>query len=459
MSSEPRTAWQRIGQQAMQRLLHAAWQLLRLQLLLLVALAPLMLLWFGRVSLVGLLANLLAVPWITLLITPLALLGLAWQGAWLWAADGAAPLLHALRHMAQWPAASWQVAAAPGWWRGLALLGGALFVLLPSWLLGRPAAQAPQAAPGQRARATRRTIWLWRAAAMLLIVPALVWRAPRPPHGQFEVLALDVGQGSAVLVRTATHSLLYDTGPRWSERADAGERIVLPALQSLGERLDRVVISHADGDHSGGAVSVLAQQPQADLWGSFAADAPWAALRANWQACAVGQGWTWDGVRFDVLFPSTHWQAGVQPSNAGSCVLRVSAQGQAAEHKATQAKTTHPPRLLLTGDIGTRQEAALLHDQPADALRATLLMAAHHGSNQGNSAAFLQAVQPAWVWAQAGHGNRFGHPAPAMRQRALATGARVLDTPSCGAMHWRSWQAMDAHCQRELDRRYWHAVP
>ena len=425
-----RSPWQR----AWRATCRAAWQLLRLQVLLLIVLAPLMLLWFGRVSLVGLLANLLAVPWITLLITPLALLGLAWQGAWPWAADLAAPLLHALRHMAQWPAASWQVAAAPGLWRGLALVGGALFLLAPKWWPG-----------------WQRT-WSWRLVALAMMLPALLWRAPRPALGQFEVLALDVGQGSAIVVRTATHSLLYDTGPRWSERADAGERIVLPALQSLGDRLDRVVLSHADADHSGGAVSVLTQQAGAELWGSFAADAPWAKLRPSWQACVVGQSWTWDGVRFEVLFPSNHWQAGVQPSNAGSCVLRVSAA-------PTRGHTPGGHSLLLTGDIGSRQEAALLHDQPASALRATLMMAAHHGSNQGNSSAFLQAVQPSWVWAQAGHGNRFGHPSPAMRERAQATGAQVLDTPSCGAMHWRSWQPDRASCQRELDRRYWHTVP
>ena len=429
LSSQSSPAQQGVMQRVGHRVWRAAWQLLRLQLLLLVALAPLTLLWFGRVSLVGLLANLLAVPWITLLITPLALLGLAWQGAWPWAADLAAPLLHALRHMAQWPVASWQVAAAPGFWRGVALVGGALFLLVPRW---RPGWQAA---------------WAWRVAAMLLMLPALLWRAPRPEAGQFEVLALDVGQGSAIVVRTATRSLLYDTGPRWSERADAGERIVLPVLQALGDRLDRVVLSHADSDHAGGAASVLAQQPSADLWGSFAADAPWAALRPNWQACVVGQSWTWDQVRFEVLFPSAHWQAGLQPSNAGSCVLRVSSAGGA------------PQRLLLTGDIAARQEAALLHDQAAHALRATLMMAAHHGSNQGNSAAFLQAVQPRWVWAQAGHGNRFGHPSPAMRERARAVGAQVLDTPSCGAMQWRSWQADAALCQRDLDRRYWHITP
>ena len=408
----------------MRRLGQAFWQLLRLQITLLLALAPITALWFGQLSLVGVLANLLAVPWVTLVITPLAVLGLAWPALWPWSANLAEPLLAALRYMATWPGASWRVADAPMGWSALAMLGAALFVLT-------------QRRPHR---------WRWCALAVILITPALMWRAPRPDVGQFEVIALDVGQGSAVLVRTAHHTLLYDAGPAYGPSSSAGERVVLPALQGMGDALDRLVLSHADADHSGGASQILAQT-RADLWGSLAASDPWVTQRPDWQACAVGQNWVWDGVRFEVLFPSAHWVAGPRDRNAGSCVMRVSSTPQ---HGAPQV-------LLLTGDIGKPQEGALQLDQPRSKLRATLMMASHHGSNHGNSAEFLQAVSPSWVFVQAGHANRFGHPAPAMLARAKASGAQVRVTADCGAMHWQSIQPNEAQCQRDLNRRYWHA--
>jgi competence protein ComEC len=417
----------------------AAWALLRLQGLLLVALAPLTMLWFGQVSLVGLLANLVAIPWVTWLITPLCLVGLMWPVAWRWAAAVSEPLLVLLREMAAWPQASLHVAAAPWPLVGLALAGAALFVAV-------------------RGPAGRRLL-IGRALALAMLLPALLWRSPRPDLGQFELLALDVGQGSAILVRTARHSLLYDAGPRYGAGADAGERVIVPALRALGETLDRVVLSHADMDHVGGATHVLQAQPRADLWGSLSPDDPWPAMRPGWRACAAGQHWDWDGVRFEVLFPSAHWRPGQGARNEGSCVLRI----QASAGEVRKA----PPAALLTGDIGQRQEGALLLDHADEApgdgpqthsrLRATVLLAGHHGSAGSSGAPFLNAVRPDWVWVQAGHGNRFGHPAPAMLARARAVGARVHATADCGAIHWRSGEPRAARCQRELDRRYWHA--
>ncbi|ARU04803.1 DNA internalization-related competence protein ComEC/Rec2 [Comamonas serinivorans] len=426
--SPPRPGWRR----PWAWLTRAGWQLLRLQLLLLVALAPLTASWFGQVSLVGVLANLVAVPWVTWLITPLCLLGLLWPMAWQLAALVAEPLLAILRQMAAWPQASWQVEAAPWPWMALAAAGATLFVVV------------------QRAR---QVVW-WRVLAVAWMLPALFWRTPRPDSGQFEVLALDVGQGSAIVVRTARHTLLYDAGPRYGPVTDAGERVVLPLLRALGDRVDRLVLSHADADHAGGAERVLQAQPRAELWGSMAPDDPWPAMRPGWQRCAAGQHWTWDGVRFEVLFPSVHWVPNAHARNEGSCVLRV-----LAAPNADQAA----PTVLLTGDIGQRQEAALVRDHGGDQppfarLQAQLLMAPHHGSGGSSSEAFLQAVRPDWVLVQAGHGNRFGHPAPAMLGRARAAGAQVRVTTGCGAMQWRSAAPQVVRCQRELDRRYWHVT-
>ena len=219
------------------------------------ALAPLTLLLFGQFSLVGLLANLLAIPLVTLLITPLAMLGVVVSPLWdaaAWAVQG---LALGLQWLGQWswaavfrPAAPWPLAWA-------AVVGGALLVL--------------------------RLPWVMRSAGLLLLLPALVFTPARPAPGQFELLALDVGQGSAALVRTASHSLLFDTGPRFGPESDAGERVVLPLLRALGERLDAVVVSHRDSDHAGGADAVRLAHPQARWLSSFSADAA--------QRCVAGQ--------------------------------------------------------------------------------------------------------------------------------------------------------------------------
>jgi competence protein ComEC len=106
--------------------------------------------------------------------------------------------------------------------------------------------------------------WGVRALGLPLLLPVLLWQAPRPAPGEFELLAADVGQGNAVLVRTAGHALVYDAGPRFSAESDAGHRVLVPLLRALDERVDTLVLSHRDTDHTGGARAVLAMQPQAD---------------------------------------------------------------------------------------------------------------------------------------------------------------------------------------------------
>ena len=173
-----------------------------------VALAPLSLLFFSQVSVVGLLANLLAIPWVTLWVTPLALLGLVWPGFWAWAAGAIDILAKALTWAASWPWAVWQVPPAPAGVAALGLLGAVLLV--------------------------QRWPWALRVSGIPLLLPVLSWQPARPVPGEFELLAADVGQGSAVLLRTAQHSLLFDAGPRYSRDSDAGHRVLLPLLQTQG---------------------------------------------------------------------------------------------------------------------------------------------------------------------------------------------------------------------------------
>ena len=397
-------------------------RLVREQAVVTAALTPLGMLFFGQVSVAGLLANLLAIPWVTLCISPLSLLGMLIPPLWDLAQALLQPLLALLDAMAAWPAAQLHTPRAPLWLALPAVLGGL-------WL----------AWPG-----AGRLRWM----GLALVWPALLWQAPRPVEGHFELWLADVGQGSAVLVRTAGHTLLYDTGPRYSPESDAGHRVLLPLLQTLGDRPDAVVLSHSDSDHTGGAQALAAYAPRAQWWGSLPPDhALWTALvpaEAQPRPCAAGQAWTWDGVRFAFEHPPWPWPAG-QTSNAMSCVLRIS---------RPQASAAGPPAaVLLTGDIGLRQEQALLAQgvDPVD-----LLLVPHHGSASSSGEAWLRALAPRWSVVQAGYRNRFGHPALTVRERYRSLGLPLVETAHCGAAFWRSDSPDRLRCEREAHPRYWH---
>jgi competence protein ComEC len=397
-------------------LVHRLRALLREQAVVSVALAPLGLLLFGQVSVVGLLANLLAIPWVTLLVTPMALLGVLVPWAW----DGAALAVQAmagvLGWLAAWPGATVSTAMPPLWAAAVGMLGAVLLVF--------------------------RLPWRVRALGLPLLMPALFWQPLRPPAGEFELLAADIGQGNAVLVRTARHTLVYDAGPRYSRETDAGHRVLVPLLRALDEQVHTLVLSHRDSDHTGGAPAVLQMQPQAQLLSSVEADHELQALRPA-RRCAAGQGWTWDGVRFEVLHPVEADYDQARKPNALSCVLRVSTATRSA---------------LLAGDIEQPQEAALLQRATAtgQSLKSDVLLVPHHGSKTSSSPAFLDAVAPTLAMAQAGYRNRFGHPAPEVLARYAQRDIRVADSARCGAANWRSDQPDELRCEREAARRYWH---
>ena len=381
-----------------------------------VALAPLALLFFGQVSVVGLLANMVAIPWVTLLVTPLAMLGVLVTPAWDVAAWALAALMVLLQWLAQWSFATFSVATPALWMGAMGILGGILLVArLPWWvrLLGLP-----------------------------LVLPVLLWQAPRPAAGEFELLAADIGQGSAVLVRTAGHTLVYDAGPRYSLESDAGHRVLVPLLRALGERVDILMLSHSDLDHTGGAAAVLAMQTQAALVSSLEDGHPLLASRVSTR-CTAGQRWQWDGVVFEVLHPQAIDYDMQKKPNAKSCVLRISAPNRS---------------VLLAGDIEAAQELRLVGADAA-ALRADVLLVPHHGSKTSSSAPFLDAVTPRFALVQAGYRNRFGHPAPVVMDRYTSRGIAVRDSVHCGAATWSSAEPTKVLCEREHAPRYWQHVP
>ena len=377
-----------------------------------VALLPLVIALFGQASRLGPLVNLLAVPCWSLLVVPPALLGTALEavhpglGDWAWRL--AAAVFDAswrwLQPLSGGPAAIWWLPEAPRWAVPLAV-SGIFWLLLP-----RPHGGV--------------------LAAALLCAPLLWPAARRPAQGAVELLVLDVGQGTAVLVRTAHHSLLYDTGPPGSS-----ERAVLPALHALGEGPPtRVVLSHTDTDHAGGLPALRQAMPE------LVVQAPAGARIPGTRICQGGQRWQWDAVVFEVLHPPA---GAAGHGNEASCVLRI-----VSPHGS----------VLLPGDIGQRAEAALLQAD-ARALAAQVVLVPHHGSGGSSSAPWVAAVSPRLALVSAGHGNRFGHPRAPVVQRWRDVGAEVLGTAGSGALRvWLDGQGLHVREQRVHAAHWWDAA-
>ncbi|MBU5701600.1 ComEC/Rec2 family competence protein [Pseudomonas aeruginosa] len=339
-------------------------------------------------SLSGAPANLLAVPWIELLVVPPALAGslLLWVpglGEGLLRAAGVSlDLLFRALGLLAGLAEAWQPPAAAAWSVALGMLGALC------WL-------APAGLP-------------LRALGAALLLPALLPSSPPVEWGRAEVRVLDVGQGLAVLVRTREHALLYDSGARQGA-FDMGERVVVPVLRSLDlRRLDGLLLSHADNDHAGGAPTVASRFPPGWLVSGEPARLP-SPLFAD--SCDE-RSWSWDGV----VFEQWAWaQAG--DSNDRSCVLRVEADGEV---------------LLLTGDISRAAEHAWLARQ-ADP-RVDWLLAPHHGSRSSSGVAFVLRTRPRHVLVSRGWRNAFGHPHGEVMERYARVAAQVHDTARDGAL-------------------------
>ncbi len=387
---------------------------LRTQLIASVGLAPLSLVFFHQISLVGFVANLVAIPMVTLLITPLTLLGTLLPPLWAVAAWVTKGLTLLLASLAQVPGAVWAVPAAPAWGVACGLLGGALLVLpLPRHL---------------------------RLAGGLLLLPLLVPYVARPEAGQAEVVVVDIGQGTAVLVRTREHLLVYDSGPRSSPQSDAGSRVLLPLLQARGERhIDLLMLSHRDSDHTGGAAALLARGGVRAMSSSLEPGHPLLATGVPHTRCDAGQAWAWDGVHFDLLHPRADEHRTDAKPNTLSCVLRI--------------QPSAGPSVLLTGDLEAAQELGLVNRLGA-ALKSEVLLVPHHGSKTSSTPEFLAAVAPQTALVQAAYRSRYGHPAPEVLARYASRSITVQRSDACGA--WVQWGAQAAQCERELRRRYWH---
>lgn len=354
---------------------------------------PMVLALFQEASLVSPLANAFAIPVVSWIVVPLAIAGAFLDlGPLLEGAHATmAAVMVPLEALSAWPHAMVESHAPAPWTVAAALVGCA-------WLL------APRGVP-------------MRALGLLWLVPLFAVAPPRPAPGEAWIDVLDVGNGLAVVVRTAAHSLVYDAGPTWSDDSDGGDRIVVPFLRGEGiTTLDGLVVSHADDDHAGGAISVAALRHPAWLLSSLPVEDAIHELVPVSRPCDAGQSWKWDGVRFDVIHPR---RASLAPkSNDRSCVLRVATPAWSA---------------LLTGDIEAKSEVEILRREPR--LDAHLLLVPHHGSRTSSTPDFIDAVAPAVGLISVAYRSRFRHPNPNVVARYGARDIVLRRTDREGALH------------------------
>ncbi|MEM7258791.1 MAG: DNA internalization-related competence protein ComEC/Rec2, partial [Pseudomonadota bacterium] len=393
---------------------HRLLSVLRGHVLITIGLYPVGLLFFGQLSVVSPLANLIAVPMVGLISTPMifvatvvsvvdvtlaqylllpvefvlsgVMIFLGWVASW----------EHALKYLSV-------VSHVVVLWAAVI----ALLCLLPF-------------------------NWRMRWLSIVLLAPLLFAGRPTPAPGHYAVTFLDVGQGTAVVVQTREHVLLYDTGARFSASFNAGDAVILPYLRSAGiNRIDRLVISHADGDHSGGAHAVLEGIAVDDVWASAAVDG----VTVDNQ-CRAGQQWQWDDVTFAVLHPSA---SDIGTRNDRSCVLLITSAGQV--------------RTLLSGDIEARGEQALLkHGVPG----VDILLSPHHGSASSSGPEFVAATRATHVVHTTGYRNRYGFPNPQVSEAYRAIGANQFNTAISGAITFTTQSLADVSQYRAQHHKLWH---
>ena len=379
-------------------------------------LLPLTVWFFGQASVAGPLCNLVAVPWVSFIVVPVALVGtvleLAWSGAGAWAFQLSAWLMQGL-------------------WTGLepiaALHGSLVYLPEPSSLafllalLGAFWLLMPRGMPG-------------KPLALVLFAPLLFPALSKPPAGSVDLTVFDVGQGLSVLLRTAEHAVLVDAGPAFPGGLDMGEAAIVPALRGMGvAKLDLLLLSHEDNDHAGGAAAVKRAYAPSRMVVSRAL------AQAEESTCETGMAWEFDGVRLRLLHPPEHFP---YLRNESSCVLRV-------EVGATGLA-------LLPGDIGHPIEQRLVREQ-ASALPARLLVMPHHGSRSSSSESFIDAVSPQLALIGAGHRNRFDLPREDVLARYRERGIPFANTAQTGAIHVRiDAQGMgEPRHERVLRPRLW----
>ncbi len=380
----------------------------------------------SNVSLVAPIANAVAIPLITFLVVPLLLISALLQYLLPFASDlllnGAGVAMEWLKIILQavldavGDFANLVVAFSPS--ISLLIAFGCLVLLLPKGLVHR--------------------VIGWCG---LVLGVWLGMVAPAEQQPDLKISIMDVGQGTAVVVQVKDKTLVYDTGPQYTESFDAGGAILAPYLFSQAiDNIDVLVVSHSDMDHAGGLASFL---DKVDVKKLLMGDIEYTGKNLSTpvpiENCHQQQAWQWHQVSFEFL-PSTIGRT--TNDNNKSCVLLIRYVDQT---------------ILLPGDIETRVENQLLSTQKIPA-KLTLLLAAHHGSRTSSGARFVSNTKPAFVVYSAGYRSQHGHPHPQVRKRFQAVGSREFNTANSGALvfEWFEGKLVNIIEYRKVQHRYWY---
>ena len=402
------------------------WHIVRIQFVLALGLLPVTLLFFQQASLISPLANFFAVPWISILVVPLTLLGslclLVDEMIGVWLLQCVNFMLEifwwVLEFFYSLPFASWKHAIPD--WVIIPTALGILLLLLPK---GLPA----------------------KVLSIALLSPLVFAKAPIVPEGNLNLSVLDVGQGTALILQVEEHVLVYDTGPKFSSNFNAGEAVVATYLRKRGvNEIDILVVSHEDKDHAGGLDGLLMNINAKQMIVNHTS----AYKHENLQACREGMHWNWNMVDFKILHPSKDIAAeniGTLSKNNSSCVLLIN----------------HPSgSILLTGDIERSIEKDLIkHYQ--DMLDVDILIAPHHGSNSSSTTQFIQATSPEFVVFTTGYRNPYGFPDEKVVSRYEEYGSHLVNSAMQGMISFEisidGLQLQPGY--REVRQRFWHTKP
>ncbi|MDO4683490.1 MAG: DNA internalization-related competence protein ComEC/Rec2 [Lautropia sp.] len=432
-------------------------------------LTPLTVACFSTWSLIGPLANVVAIPWVGFVLTPMAIGVMLLAPVWPWLAGQALKLLlfqlDALMALLRWlDALPWAVLSLPrpGAWTLACALLGAVLLLAPAGL--------------RRVR-----------LGLLCLLPLLLSPARQAPEDALLITALDIGQGSMVLVEQGEHRLLYDTGAARMGGPGTVERVLQPYLNSRGlTRIDTLVLSHLDANHSGGASAAFTALRPRQVVSSVApvllgietaavpghgpgaaghtpdtpavpVTAPGATAAGTTRAtvtsarllpCVAGSRYPWahDGW-VEVLHPGAMAESRQQArDDRQSCVIRI---------------RTAAGSVLLAGDLPRSSEKALVQHAGTAALKADVLVVPRQGSPEGAGDALLAAVNPAWALLQTNYRNHHGHPHPKLKARLDAHGVPLLRTDLHGAVRIELRAGQQARITRSRwdDAPYWRVQP
>ena len=415
----------------------------KVQFVTLIGLAPFLVVFFQKFSLISPIANIVAVPWVSMVTIPLTLLG----SLLVIPLPSIGNFLLNISHLSLeliWPLLSWlselqlstlQVGTPSLWVLVLAVLGG-ICILAPSGLPSK---------------------WM----GVVLFAPLLVGsiKVNTIGEGKAKVTLLDVGQGLSAVVRTSKHVLVYDTGPKFNDDFDTGKAVILPYLHSLGiDRINTLIVSHGDNDHIGGANSTINNIQVAKIITSV----PHKIIAQNSTKCTNNMQWTWDGVKFSILHPKmsdyllrqTKQDRNVTKirQNSGnnmSCVLFIE---------------TKSGNVLISGDIESNIEKRLVMEALKGVIdfSADILVVPHHGSKTSSEPAFIDAVSPKYALFAVGYRNRYGFPKPEIVERYLQRDIEFFDTAQYGAISFSLDLAEEIawpELYRNSVRRYWHTMP